>query len=136
VRATGQRSQWPLISRVAAEQFRSGFLLVGNAAHTLHPVAGQGLNLSLREAALLAKVLASCWDDATPIGQPGFLSRYLDEVTREQHFVTQSTDMLATLFNRRGFVMDGPRNVSLVLLDFMPSMRARVASIGTGRRYA
>lgn len=136
VRATGQRSQWPLMSRVATEQFRSGFLLVGNAAHTLHPVAGQGLNLSLREAASLAKVLASCRDDDTPIGQPGFLSSYLDEVTTEQHFVTQSTDTLATLFNRRGLVMDGPRNVSLALLDFMPSMRTRVASIGTGRRYA
>jgi 2-polyprenyl-6-methoxyphenol hydroxylase-like FAD-dependent oxidoreductase len=54
----GQRSQWPLVRLNASEQYRSGFLLVGNAAHTLHPVAGQGLNLSLREAGLLASELA------------------------------------------------------------------------------
>ena len=66
VSAVGRRSQWPLVRSLASEQWRAGFLLVGNAAHTLHPVAGQGLNLSLREADLLAKTLIA----AVTSGQP------------------------------------------------------------------
>ena len=136
VAAVGQRSQWPLVRLLASEQYRAGYLLVGNAAHTLHPVAGQGLNLSLREAGLLAAAVGSSMRRGAPIGQLNHLSPYLAEVTEEQHFVTQSTDLLATLFNRRGPLLDTPRNLSLALLDLVPRARARVASVGTGRRSA
>ena len=136
VAAVGQRSQWPLVRLMASEQYRAGYLLVGNAAHTLHPVAGQGLNLSLREAGLLAAALGSALRSGAPIGQLNHLSTYLAQVTEEQHFVTHSTDLLATLFNRRGPLLDAPRNLSLALLDLVPAARARVASIGTGRRSA
>ncbi|MDG2461254.1 MAG: FAD-dependent monooxygenase [Luminiphilus sp.] len=135
VQAVGQRSRWPLVRRAASELFRSGFLLVGNAAHTLHPVAGQGLNLSLREAALLAETLTVCRNDEQPLAALGNLKGYLNQVSAEQHFVTQSTDTLATLFDHRGPVLDAPRNASLTLLDLVPFARARVASVGTGRRY-
>lgn len=136
VAAVGQRSQWPLVRLMASEQYRAGYLLVGNAAHTLHPVAGQGLNLSLREAGLLAAALGSALRSGAPIGQLNHLSTYLAQVTEEQHFVTHSTDLLATLFNRRGPLLDAPRNLSLALLDLLPAARASVASIGTGRRSA
>lgn len=136
VAAIGQRSQWPLVRLMASEQYRAGYLLVGNAAHTLHPVAGQGLNLSLREAGLLAAAVGSALRSGAPIGQLNHLSTYLAQVTEEQHFVTHSTDLLATLFNRRGPLLDAPRNLSLALLDLVPAARASVASIGTGRRSA
>ena len=132
----GQRSQWPLVRLIASEQYRSGFLLVGNAAHTLHPVAGQGLNLSLREAGLLASELAAAVREGQPIGQLGSLNRYLEQAADEQHFITRSTDLLATLFNRRGPILDAPRNLSLALLDLVPAARARVANLGTGQRSA
>ena len=132
----GQRSEWPLLRLIASEQYRSGFLLVGNAAHTLHPVAGQGLNLSLREADLLASELATGVGESQPIGQLGSLKGYLEQATDEQHFVTRSTDLLATLFNRRGPLLDAPRNLSLALLDLVPAVRARVANLGTGQRSA
>ena len=134
VAAVGQRSQWPLVRLMASEQYRAGYLLVGNAAHTLHPVAGQGLNLSLREAGLLAAAVGSALRSGAPIGQLNHLSTYLAQVSEEQHFVTHSTDLLATLFNRRGPLLDAPRNLSLALLDLVPAARASVASIGTGRR--
>ena len=132
----GQRSQWPLARLIAAEQYRSGFLLVGNAAHTLHPVAGQGLNLSLREAGLLASELAKAVRAGQPIGQLGSLKRYLEHATDEQHFIIRSTDLLATLFNRRGPLLDAPRNLSLALLDLVPAARSLVANLGTGQRNA
>ncbi len=136
VKAVGQRSQWPLMRLSASEQFRGGFLLVGNAAHTLHPVAGQGLNLSLREAGLLAHEIAHAQQRSVPIGCLTSLKNYLDQVSREQRFVVDSTDALATLFNRRGPLLDVPRDASLALLDLLPAVRQQVASVGTGRRYA
>ena len=136
VQAVGQRSQWPLMRLSASEQFRGGFLLVGNAAHTLHPVAGQGLNLSLREAGLLAHEIAEAQQRSAPIGCLTSLTAYLDQVSREQRFVVDSTDALATLFNRRGPLLDVPRDASLALLDLLPAVRQQVASVGTGRRYA
>ena len=132
----GQRSQWPLVRLIATEQYRSGFLLVGNAAHTLHPVAGQGLNLSLREAGMLADELAIAVGKDRPIGQLSSLNRYLEHAIEEQHLVTRSTDLLATLFNRRGPLLDAPRNLSLALLDLIPAARSRVANLGTGQRNA
>ena len=136
VSEVGHRSQWPLVRLIASEQYRSGFLLVGNAAHTLHPVAGQGLNLSLREAGLLASELALAMCEGQPIGQLVSLKRYLEHARDEQHFITRTTDLLATLFNRRGPLLDTPRNLSLALLDLVPAARARVANLGTGQRSA
>ena len=134
VTAIGHRSQWPLLRLAASEQYRSGFLLVGNAAHTLHPVAGQGLNLSFREAGMLAAELAVALREDKSVGQRTSLHRYLEQATEEQQFIMRSTDLLATLFNRRGPIFDAPRNLSLAVLDFVPFARARVAKIGTGQR--
>ena len=96
VQAVGRRSQWPLSRLSASEQFRAGFLLVGNAAHTLHPVAGQGLNLSLREAGLLAQAIADAQQRSAAIGCLASLKTYLDQVSDEQRLVVDSTDALAT----------------------------------------
>ena len=91
---------------------------MGNAARTA-PGGGQGLNLSLR-GGLLASELAAAVRDGQPIGQLGSLNRYLEQAADEQHFITRSTDLLATLFNRRGPLLDAPRNLSLALLDWFP----------------
>ena len=135
VRAVGKRSQWPL-GRSPPEQFRSGYLLVGNAAHTLHPVAGQGLNLTMREADMLAGSLADAISNGEPIGELDSLTTYLKHAADEQFLVTRSTDVLSTLFDRRGPLLDAPRNVSLALLDLLPGARAQVARLGTGHRDA
>ena len=136
VRAVGKRSQWPLGRLATAEQFRSGYLLVGNAAHTLHPVAGQGLNLTMREADMLAGSLADAISNGEPIGELDSLATYLKHAADEQFLVTRSTDALSTLFDRRGLLLDAPRNVSLALLDLLPGARAQVARLGTGHRDA
>ena len=136
VSAVGKRSQWPLTRSLACEQLRSGFLLVGNAAHMLHPVAGQGLNLSMREADLLAETLIRAVANGQPLARASSLRSYLDQASTEQKFLTNSTDLLATLFNQRGPLLDGPRNASLALLDLVPGARAQIARLGTGVRHA
>ena len=130
----GKRSQWPLVRLVATEQFRAGYLLAGNAAHTLHPVAGQGLNLSIREADLLARAVSAAQILGQPIGHLNSLRPYLTKAGHEQRLVTGSTDLLSTLFDRRGFLLDAPRNASLAMLDMIPAARAKVAAMGAGRR--
>src|SRR5690606_15371500 len=66
----GRRDSYPLQMQTAREQVRSQLVLLGNAAHSLHPVAGQGFNLTLRDAA----GLAATWQSATHQGRaPGEL---------------------------------------------------------------
>lgn len=134
--ATGTRSEWPLIRYRALEQYRAGYLLVGNAAHTLHPVAGQGLNLSLREAALLAGHAGQANEADGGIAGLAWIKPYLASSLTEQSLVTESTDFLATVFNRRGLALDMPRNASLALLDMVPPVRQFIAGWGVGRRRA
>ena len=134
VNSIGRRSQWPLVSRRASEQYRLGYLLVGNAAHTLHPVAGQGLNLSLREAAMLAQCIEENISRGAPLGSLPSLSSYLRATTEEQHLIAGSTDLLSKLFNHRGVLLDVPRDVSLAMLDFLPVLRHMIANFGAGRR--
>ena len=85
---------------------------------------------------MLASELAIAVREGLPIGQLGSLKRYLEHASEEQHFITRSTDLLATLFNRRGPLLDAPRNLSLALLDLVPAARARVANLGVGQRNA
>ena len=84
----------------------------------------------------MASELAIAVREGQPIGQLGSLNHYLEHATDEQHFITRSTDLLATLFNPRGLLLDAPRNLSLALLDLVPAARARVANLGTGQRNA
>lgn len=58
IERVGRRQAWPLVRTLARRQWAGQVALVGNAAHSLHPIAGQGLNLSLRDCAALAKALA------------------------------------------------------------------------------
>ena len=109
---------------------------MGNAAHTLHPVAGQGLNLSIREADLLASAVSAARYRAQPIGHLKSLQSYLTEASREQRLVTSSTDLLSTLFDQRGPLFDTPRDLSRAMLDLIPAARAKVAGVGTGHRGA
>ena len=108
--------------------------MAGNAAHTLHPVAGQGLNLSIREADLLARAVSAAQILGQPIGHLNSLRPYLTKAGHEQRLVTGSTDLLSTLFARRGFLLDAPLNASLAMLDMIPAARAKVAAMGAGRR--
>jgi 2-polyprenyl-6-methoxyphenol hydroxylase-like FAD-dependent oxidoreductase len=96
----------------------------------------RGLNLSLREAGLLAQAIADAQQRSATIGCLASLKTYLNQVSSEQRLVVDSTDALAILFNRRGPLLDVPRDASLALLDFLPAVRQQVASVGTGRRYA
>jgi len=129
VLALGKRSSWDLERVRSTEQFRGNALLVGNAAHGLHPVAGQGLNLSLREAGLLQQLLSRT---SAPLAVTPLIRRYIEQVTQWQSRVIGATDLLSNLFNERGVLLDWPRNAALAGLDLIPGARKVIAQQGTG----
>ncbi|MGB0763704.1 MAG: FAD-dependent monooxygenase [Luminiphilus sp.] len=131
--AVGQRSAWDLTRVCAREQVRSGVVIAGNAAHTLHPVAGQGFNLSLRDAAALALALEELPVTAGARGSMAALQRYQQLTAEDQRFTTGATDLLATLFRSRGPLLDLPRDAALATLDLLPPLRRRIAQRGTGQ---
>lgn len=92
LRQVGARQSYPLQLRLAREQVRSRVVLMGNAAHFLHPVAGQGYNLALRDGLHLAEVLRGA--GRGDLGDLALLQRY------EQQ---QAADQRATVFLSDGF---------------------------------
>ena len=127
----GVRSRWPLLRVRAQEQIRHGFLVAGNAAHGLHPVAGQGLNLSLRDSLALAKVLGESVAQRETLGSVATLRRYEQAVTADQMRTVAATDTLATLFSRGVWGLNAPRDMALAGLDLLPPLRRWVARQGT-----
>src|SRR5215469_6193578 len=94
----GRRSAYPLRLTRAATSVAARTVLVGNAAQALHPVAGQGFNLGLRDAAMLAEVISGATGDA---GGPAVLRQFVDWRARDRRSVVRFTDGLIRLFGDR-----------------------------------
>jgi 2-octaprenyl-6-methoxyphenol hydroxylase len=92
-------------------------VLIGNAAQALHPVAGQGFNLGLRDAAMLAEVIAASGSDA---GAPALLERFAAWRARDRSGVTRFTDGLVRLFGDERAGVGLLRNLGLLLFDLSP----------------
>lgn len=111
----GQRQSYPLWLRVAREQVRSGLVLLGNAAHFLHPVGGQGFNLSLRDAARLVEVLRQERDH--PLGALATLQKYEQKQLSDQQRTIFLSDRFNQIFSRSQWAAAGLRNLGLLLLE-------------------
>lgn len=128
----GQRSAYPLRRLAAQEQVRSHLAVVGNAAHTLHPVAGQGFNLALRDIARLAEVVAAGRRRGEELGSLTTLERYLEAQRADQRNTTFFSHILPTIFGDHSPVAVALRNVGLIALDLAPWGRRGFASFGAG----
>lgn len=120
---TGARHSYPLTRTRVAEHVRERLVLVGNAAHTLHPVAGQGFNLGLRDVAALAQVLVDAQGEGRDIGDLVILRRYADWRRRDNAAVSAFTDGLVRIFSNALPPLVLARNLGLLLLDLMPPVR-------------
>jgi 2-polyprenyl-6-methoxyphenol hydroxylase-like FAD-dependent oxidoreductase len=129
----GRRTAWDLSRIAVREQVRAGVVIAGNAAHTLHPVAGQGFNLSLRDASRLAQTLTEAHAQGETFSSLPVLRRYESAVAKDQQETTRATDFLATLFRSRGFLLNLPRDAALAGLDFLVPLRRSIARRGTGK---
>ena len=123
----GTRYAYPLKLRQAREQIRPRLVLIGNAAHAVHPVTGQGYNLGIRDVSVLAEVLADAAAASADPGQLSVLQRYVDWRQRDQDSVLLITDGLARLFANPLKTVTCARDLGLLGLDCLPSVKHRVA---------
>lgn len=121
----GRRQAYPISLAWTRELVHERVVLVGNAAHTLHPVAGQGFNLGLRDVAALADVVAEAVRAGSDPGARPALARYGEWRAGDQRSVAAFTDVLARLFT----VPLGPvalgRNLGLLAFDLLPDIKQR-----------
>jgi 2-octaprenyl-6-methoxyphenol hydroxylase len=133
IERVGQRYSFPLHRTKALELAKNRCLLIGNAANTLHPVAGQGLNLALRDVASLSHLLES---QAVQTFDEQSIIRLLDEYdslrTVEQRSVARLGDGLVSLYSNDLPVLKQIRAGALALLDIIPPVKTEVAMSGMG----
>jgi len=122
----GGRSAYPLRLLRVKEMVRPRVALIGNAAHTLHPVAGQGFNLGLRDVAALADVLTEARRRRLDPGSMLVLERYAAQRTGDQQRVALITDALARLFANPLPPLRLARNLGLLALDLAPPAKQGV----------
>ncbi len=124
----GQRYAYDLQLISASEQVRSHIALVGNAAHYLHPVAGQGFNLSLRDCLCLADALLQGESAGKPLGELSVLQSYLQHQQLDQQLTTEFSDKLVRLFSSASLPLIALRHLGFIGLDVLPAVKTRFAA--------
>jgi len=103
-------------------------VLIGNAAQSLHPVAGQGFNLALRDVAALAELIAAEPDP----GAPEVLERFAQGRALDRRGVTRFTDGLIRLFGDSRATVRLARDAGLLLFDLLPPAKRALARVSLG----
>ncbi len=137
---SGERHCYPLTLMQACEQLRSGVVVMGNAAHTLHPVAGQGFNLALRDVDQLVATLAQA-ATASDYGSLERLERYRRAQLADQQRTIGASDLLPELFMHSDPLLGLARDLALSGLDIVAPLKqqfvryaAGVAALGGARQ--
>lgn len=123
--AVEARASFPLRLRAVNVPVALRTAIVGNAAQALHPIAGQGLNLGLRDAATLADLVQAASGDA--IGSPAMLQSYAASRRRDASRGIAFTDFLASVFGEGSLAPSWGRGLALTLLDLLPPARRALA---------
>ena len=133
--SVGERQTFPLNLSYTPDSTSARTVLIGNAAHQLHPVAGQGFNLGLRDAAMLADVLMSAKQD---IGADEVLEAYARQRKTDQALVIGFTDAVIKLFSTDTALFSAVRNSGLLMLDKVPLFKNQFArqTMGLASRFA
>jgi 2-octaprenyl-6-methoxyphenol hydroxylase len=127
----GRRSAYPLQLLRAREFVRGRVAVIGNAAHTLHPIAGQGFNLGIRDVAALAEVVDAARADGD-IGASPVLAAYRGWRLGEQRGVALATDGLARLFGNPLAPLRIGRNLGLLAMECIPGAKRPLARAAMG----
>ncbi|MDQ8995026.1 2-octaprenyl-6-methoxyphenyl hydroxylase [Acinetobacter soli] len=129
---TGRRFSYPLSQVLAHKQAVGRVVLMGNAAHTIHPVAGQGFNLCLRDADVLVRHLLQQLSESDDIGEPENLLAYEQARLKDQQRVIKFCDSVVRGFSNQNPVLKLLRNTGLVAFDVIPGIKPLVANYAMG----
>lgn len=129
----GARHSYPLHLSVAQQHISHRLALVGNAAQTLHPIAGQGFNLGLRDVIALAECVTHAAQQGEDIGRYSVLAHYQQRREADQQKTVSLTDGLVHLFANRLVPLVAGRNMGLMAMELIPALRTRFAQHTLGR---
>ncbi|SDW96188.1 2-octaprenyl-3-methyl-6-methoxy-1,4-benzoquinol hydroxylase [Aidingimonas halophila] len=125
---------FPLAQRHARQYVKPGFALVGDAAHSLHPLAGQGVNLGLMDAAVLAEELLDARRRGAALSDPRILSRYERRRRPDNTAMLALMDGFRLLFGTRQPTLRLARNLGLSSVDRFTSLKRLLMHQATGER--
>ncbi|MBE7184448.1 MAG: ubiquinone biosynthesis hydroxylase [Methylobacterium mesophilicum] len=123
IRVEGKARAWPLSLTLARDFVKPRFALVGDAAHGIHPIAGQGLNLGFKDAAALAEVIVEADRRGQDIGALDVLETYQRWRRWDTFQLGATTDVLNRVFSNDFGPLRTLRDVGLGLVDRMPRVK-------------
>ena len=129
---TGKRFAYPLSQVLAQRQAIGRVVLMGNAAHTLHPVAGQGFNLCIRDAQVLTNTLAEQAEHGKDLGDHTVLTHYEKSRLTDQKRVIRFCDSIVRGFTHSNPLLKLARNTGLLAFDVFPGAKQMVANYAMG----
>lgn len=129
---TGKRFSFPLSQVLADKQAVGRVVLMGNAAHTIHPVAGQGFNLCMRDAHVLVRFLTEQIAQNADLGGAAMLQAYEASRLTDQQRVIKFCDSVVRGFSNSNPILKFIRNTGLVAFDTIPGIKPLVANYAMG----
>lgn len=128
---TGHRDIYPLSLLKTIKPLAHRVVCIGNAAHSLHPVAGQGFNLGLRDLFVLAKVIVE--SEHEQIGTFSMLNRYWQCRVKDHNNTILMTDSLVRIFSNQYHLLSVPRNIGLQAMSLFPCLSQPIIEQAKGQ---
>ena len=120
----GMRTSYPLVYGQVESLTAHRTVVIGNAAHAIHPIAGQGFNLGLRDVQVLSNLIANSQHD---LGSYAFTREYSQKRSDDIKTVMSLTDALVRLFSNSSRVLALGRSIGLFSMDLFPVLKAPLA---------
>lgn len=132
IERVGQRQFYPLALTLSDEVYRNHIVLMGNAAHSLHPVAGQGFNLALRDVAALVERIINADQNNQDVGSMDVLDDYATTQLSDQNLTIGFSHNLIELFGLQALPVQLGRTIGLLALDLLRPAKNRFADQAAG----
>lgn len=129
---TAPRRSFPLSLIRASSMYSGRAVIIGNAVHQLHPVAGQGFNLGLRDVVQLAEMILNAAQQGADIGAPALLAEYAQQRQKDHNTVINFTDTVVKLFSNEWLSFAAARNAGLAVMDLVPGAKKQLARYAMG----
>jgi 2-octaprenyl-6-methoxyphenol hydroxylase len=128
----GDRHSFPLELKIADRFIDDRLALIGDAAHSVHPIAGQGLNAGFKDVAVLAHVIQDSYCRGEDFGSLGVLKRYEEWRRFDSVQLAYSTDLFNRLFSNENEALQVVRNIGIKILDSVPAAKRNIIREAAG----